>query len=424
VAGLALILAGALALNGTSHYPDLGALLPVAGAAAVIAAGIGRTHAVTRALAFRPLAWVGDLSYSWYLWHWPLIAFADGLWVADPTAKRLAAVVSIVPAWLSYRYIENPVRFRLRRTRRAVLAVAAVCVVVPLAAAGALVAAQRVVDRQPAMQNWQLATRPHGPFARHCANTPLTVPTNPTCTWPAHDAKGLVVAIGDSNVAHFTEPLANAGERLGLSIAVASLRGCAAAGTFTDIEGTATFGCDRFYAESQRAILRLRPRLVIFAEREDLYLRPTIRLTVHGTAGPADAGAKERLLALGIVRFLAPIQRAGIPVLIVHPIPAIPQPPNRCAVIRVLTDSCGTSISYAAAERNLEPSLRLERRAAAAIPGVAVLDVSKLVCPNGACRSMRGHEFVYYDWGHLTVQGALALTDTFRRVLELHARAD
>jgi hypothetical protein len=250
------------------------------------------------------------------------------------------------------------------------------------------------------------------------------VPTDRRCTWPVQDAKGLVVGIGDSNLAHFTEPLVAAGAKLRLSVAVAVLRGCPAAGMFTKIEGTGTSDCDRFYVKSQRAILRLRPRLVILGEREDLYLRSTSKLTAPGTDTPADTAGKERLLTRGIVRFLAPIQRAGIPVLIVHPIPAIPQPPNRCAVIRVLTDSCGTSISYAAAERNLEPSLRLERRAAAAIPGVAVLDVSKLVCPNGACRSMRGHEFVYYDWGHLTVQGALALTDTFRRVLELHARAD
>ena len=70
-AGLTAIVAGAFAFSVATPFPGWAALVPVLGAMAVIRAG-----AASRALAVRPLQFLGDISYSLYLWHWPLIVLA------------------------------------------------------------------------------------------------------------------------------------------------------------------------------------------------------------------------------------------------------------------------------------------------------------------------------------------------------------
>ncbi|MHA6508234.1 acyltransferase family protein [Tessaracoccus sp. Y1736] len=53
---------------------------------------------------------IGDWSYSLYLWHWPFIVVAKAIWPFSGTAPIIAATVSILPAYLSYRHVEEPMR--------------------------------------------------------------------------------------------------------------------------------------------------------------------------------------------------------------------------------------------------------------------------------------------------------------------------
>jgi WD40 repeat protein len=55
---------------------------------------------------------IGDLSYSWYLWHWPLIVFGAIVWPSSRLVLVFLGVASLIPAWLSATYIENPIRQR------------------------------------------------------------------------------------------------------------------------------------------------------------------------------------------------------------------------------------------------------------------------------------------------------------------------
>jgi peptidoglycan/LPS O-acetylase OafA/YrhL len=98
------------------HFPGWFALWPVLGAALIIAAGPSALP--NRLLSMRPFVWVGRISYPLYLWHWPVLCFARIGWPANGTsaAARLALVAgSVVLAWLTYRFIERPVRYSRRR---------------------------------------------------------------------------------------------------------------------------------------------------------------------------------------------------------------------------------------------------------------------------------------------------------------------
>jgi peptidoglycan/LPS O-acetylase OafA/YrhL len=115
VAGAVLMAASIFGIDQARHFPGRWAIVPVAGAALVIAAGPDGWF--NRALATRVVVGIGLISYPLYLWHWPLLTFPRLLLGEQPPASwRLAAVaVSIVLAWATYQFIERPIRFGRRR---------------------------------------------------------------------------------------------------------------------------------------------------------------------------------------------------------------------------------------------------------------------------------------------------------------------
>ena len=179
-AGLALILLACTRFSPATPYPGTAALLPVLGAVLVIGAGCATpSQGVGRVLAVSPMCAIGRVSYSWYLWHWPLVLVA--LWALAPTLGHsvwlaLAAVLlSLGLAVLTLRFIENPVRYaaRVRRSARASLVLGGAATALAAAVGVALLVSMPVPVG-------------HGPAA-----APLTItaaPTPPGSGMDAYDA--------------------------------------------------------------------------------------------------------------------------------------------------------------------------------------------------------------------------------------------
>ncbi|MEO7774839.1 MAG: acyltransferase family protein [Steroidobacteraceae bacterium] len=112
VLGAAAIVLAFVLLDATKEFPGWWALLVSAGTCAVIWAGPDTV--VNRLLTWRPMVLIGLISYPLYLWHWPLISFSWNIYGWDvPKSVRVAMVVlSFLLAWLTYRFIEGPVRTR------------------------------------------------------------------------------------------------------------------------------------------------------------------------------------------------------------------------------------------------------------------------------------------------------------------------
>jgi peptidoglycan/LPS O-acetylase OafA/YrhL len=115
--GLALIFFAGYFLSAATPFPGVAALLPCAGAALIIAGGRSGPSLASQCLSFTPLVFVGMISYSLYLWHWPMIVF-QGMGgfliqgVSPKTAKLAVLGASFVVATLSWRFIEQPFRGR------------------------------------------------------------------------------------------------------------------------------------------------------------------------------------------------------------------------------------------------------------------------------------------------------------------------
>ncbi|WP_280829416.1 acyltransferase family protein [Mycobacterium sp. OTB74] len=113
-AGLALILLACVWLSSTTLYPGTAALLPTLGAALVIGAGCATPNqGGGRLLGLPPMRAIGRISYSWYLWHWPVLVLAPFVMghQIGLAARVIAALLSAGLAWLTLRYLENPLRF-------------------------------------------------------------------------------------------------------------------------------------------------------------------------------------------------------------------------------------------------------------------------------------------------------------------------
>lgn len=111
---LAMIVGSMLLLTAQSDFPGANALFPCVGAALIIHCGSTVPGTVAaRLLGWAPLRWIGLISYSLYLWHWPLIVFARyALLTSDLplTATAAVAAATFLMAWLSWRYVEQPFR--------------------------------------------------------------------------------------------------------------------------------------------------------------------------------------------------------------------------------------------------------------------------------------------------------------------------
>ncbi|MFD2740014.1 acyltransferase family protein [Sulfitobacter aestuarii] len=120
IVGFCLILAAALMIDKTTRFPGVAALAPVMGAALIIQAGRDGSNMIGTLLSARLPVWIGKLSYSLYLWHWPLIVFFV-YWTFElpgPGAAILLFLASIVMAWVSWRFVEQPFRHPGRTARR------------------------------------------------------------------------------------------------------------------------------------------------------------------------------------------------------------------------------------------------------------------------------------------------------------------
>lgn len=120
VYGLAVIVASAFVLGPDVSFPWPAAVLPVLGTILVIGFGGHGTERAGLLLTNSVSRWLGRHSYSLYLWHFPVIVFAVSLGFDSPLAGAVIVVISVVLAWLSYRFIEVPTRHSgwLRRWER------------------------------------------------------------------------------------------------------------------------------------------------------------------------------------------------------------------------------------------------------------------------------------------------------------------
>jgi len=200
IVGVGILFLSLNLLRFPGEYPTLLALLPVSASAFLILAGMSGSNPVTRMLASRPLVAVGDASYSIYLWHWPAISIAILLGVESTPALGAVALLSFIPAWLSFRWVETPLRERAKVAGAVSVRVPMATMAVPIAASLALLFAPNASTGLEGDTELGYLDFIAGNSVE-CTNITTSVPGT-RCRQSHADAAPELVIVGDSHGEH------------------------------------------------------------------------------------------------------------------------------------------------------------------------------------------------------------------------------
>lgn len=230
--GLALIGGSLFWLNKSSSFPGINALWPCLGATLVIWAGSAQSVA-SRILTNRPMVFIGLISYSLYLWHWPFIAFLNYLHISiGPLIGAVVFLGSILLAWLSWKFIEVPMRrtgasasfLRISIQRFAIPVVA-------LLSISTVTAHMKGFSARfdPSVADFELAVAAKPDALRSGCHVPTAMydtPPNERCRLGAVKPHGDGILIGDSFANHFTGMVDVMAKAEGISLMDYTLDGC------------------------------------------------------------------------------------------------------------------------------------------------------------------------------------------------------
>ena len=463
-AGLVAVAVAVTRFGNSTPYPGIAALLPVGGTAALVAAGCATSPTPRLGpgilLGRRPLRFVGRLSYSWYLWHWPVIVLAPAVTgrALGAGPKLALAAASGLLAALTVRLVEDPVRFapRLRSRPRWSLAagagLTAVAVVVAVGSAvsvpgpsGQAVAAPAVVFAAPApsraprarraapsLSRSVLAAAPVLRAVRRAVAAGVPVPRNldPSlqaaqgdraqpftdgchagftgtalrrCAYGDPRGTRTVLLLGDSHATHWFPALDRAARARHWRLVSVTKSTCPPPkiSFWSPVLGRPYRECDRWREAVLARIRAERPDVVVMGSAR--HYNQDYRFQVYGRAWLA--GWRETVRAA---------RAAGARVVVLGPTP-LPRENVPDCVARHLDDTlaCTRPLRDAVDGRGLEAEQAAVQRA-----GGVYVDVRPWACARGRCAVVVGNLLLYRDDNHLTTSFTAWLAPVMAAVLE------
>jgi peptidoglycan/LPS O-acetylase OafA/YrhL len=396
-AGLVMIAVGAVSYERVTPYPGVAAVLPALGTALMILGGQGGVDtAVSRGLSIPPLRWLGRISYSWYLWHWPLVGVAAVLYPGIGIGGKLAwSAGALVLAWWTHRVIEEPVRNGTVLSRVPghwlLPGTVAASAAVAFLAHGAMVAAERRASVAPQRQ---FALARVDRKNHDCWATTIETAKGP-CAFGDVTSSRTLVLFGDSHAEHWLGALDRYGKERGVKIVAMVKGGCPVA----DMPELMQPRLKRFYHECTRyreamvqRIIAMRPTAAILSSWDHY-------MPVNGEG--SDWQVTPDIWRRGLRRTYERLSNAGVPVLAIRGTPRtwfdVPACLSRRAARLLLAQDCrydrAGSLSKVAADAQTEAARGLN---------VSFLDMNDQICATATCEVVRNGIIVFTDDNHLT----------------------
>jgi len=235
----------AVLLYTSTESSDPALLLPVGGTALMLVSC--RTPGLlSRSLSWGPVCWIGDRSYGWYLWHWPLIVLAANAWPDNRWALLGAAMVGLGVSMVTYRHVEQRFRYpdaaaSRRRQLRSGVRLAVVCVTTGVVSMGIL--------NEGAQRGWgndevrsMAAQLLH--FGMPCLMPDVPANSDERACTVVDGSGSPIYLVGDSNAGQFATGLAEAGRRLGRPVISLWRPGCSYAKVTVEVKESDVQGCD------------------------------------------------------------------------------------------------------------------------------------------------------------------------------------
>ncbi|NYG05951.1 peptidoglycan/LPS O-acetylase OafA/YrhL [Phycicoccus badiiscoriae] len=441
--GLAAVLAAACWLPAGAVTPGPWTLAPTLGAAAVLYAGwAGAPSGPVRLLGTAPMVWVGGLSYSLYLWHWPALVL--GRWAfggLGPVQRTGVVALAVVLAWLSHRFLESPIhhsRALAARTRPVLalglaLSLVGALAAVPLTQASSpfrttpLAGPRPAIDtlgaatltsppstdpRTYAVDDWgwltpdpQLAgqDRPKADVDRCQVDRLAEEPV--ACEFGVPGGTTTVALVGDSKAMQWLPALERLAPQRGWRIVTYGKSACAFASGNAQSAGRPYPACDEW---NRRVLARLR------AAPPDLLL-------TSGYASTAWDGSRATSAALvaGLSDRWSQLRGSGVPVVVLGDSPVSPNDLDVCAARHPHQLSrCAFGRDAAVAGSGLPAQQR-----AATASGTPLIDLTPWICPVERCPVAIGNVAIHRAGDHLTATYVRTLAPVLGAALDRVARS-
>jgi peptidoglycan/LPS O-acetylase OafA/YrhL len=405
LASIALLTAPNLLVDDKTPWPGVMAVLPVAGTAGLIVAGTLAPNPASRLLSTRPAVWIGDLSYSLYLWHWPVIMFASLVWPRT-TTPLLAAVASVVPAWLSYRYVETPLRAPRQHSRATVFGLGAGTATAATGLAFALSTIGVAVVPQAASYRAEAAALPMGRANGCMIRDRSYVPSDiDRCYTHVARPKGWVMLVGDSHADAISNGVVAAATHLGYSVLTLTGAQC----EFTRHPAPSEYlpNCAAMNNDLLDRATGINP--------------PAAVVMSHGGAARMEA---EKNWPQALNPTLTELRRAHMPVLFVLDVPNFAawdagQPAACRGGVLDFTCTLPREEVEAIQGRARAQELKLIRRHR----GVTMYDPWPRFCNATVCSSVVDGRLAYRDFAHLNAIGGTLLASDLQKAMRTAMRA-
>lgn len=450
--GLAGILYSALTFTTAVAFPGYVAALPVMATLAILASGSsesapdgGRPTSVAGLLGMRPATYIGDVSYSLYLWHWPVVVFYVFLLgrAPGPFHGAMIVAISLVLAVASYYLVEQ--RFRhggkqpvspaplapSRRPRPRGAFVLALGLLVATCTSALI--PWGIVEAKAQELNGLLNLREYpGAMAfdlEHPAPVPGGLPVQPDpgvamkdvpltgkdecgifdpalmhdeqCVYGAADAPKKMIVVGDSHAAQYVDPLLLAGQSSGWNVRAMVRNGCPFTAAPPEDAGTVYRNCSEQNKVTLQKILTLKPDLVVVSGMTPDGYRRALKWGWRDPEAPVG----------GYVELLKPLREAGIHVAVVLDTPYPDFSAPDCVQLKG-ADSSECQMGQRPEDRPVDPL----KSAAAQVAGVEVIDLYPHLCRNELCPAVIGNVLVYRD-NHMTNTFAKTLAPVLAKAL-------
>jgi peptidoglycan/LPS O-acetylase OafA/YrhL len=427
--GAAAVVGAMVAFSDSTAFPGYAALLPTLGTAAIILAGTSPAGgSVGSLLATPPARAVGRLSYSWYLWHWPVLILFEA--VKGPQSwpvKVVLMLASAVPAYLTMRLVENPLRLWPRLSRRPgwSLALGSAAISIPLVAGVALhsdanavlnpsvsvaVKTTPLVGTTEGVHLLRDPPPPGTPFRPGPADArndypqlgycqvPPQGPLSPECLFGVTTSATRAILFGDSHAAQWFPAVEALALERGWAVEVLTKSGCPAATMTVSSSqlGRVYTECDAWRQNSiERILNEPRPAMIFVSQLRG------------GYTGDDD------LLERSWVTTLNALAGQGVPIIYLRdtPYPGKDIPgcvsgamddPNSCAFPR------GGSVT---------PDPVADLVAAHHVQQTYLVDFTDVLCPGEVCEVVRDGILLYRDNSHLTATASALLAPRLEQSL-------
>jgi peptidoglycan/LPS O-acetylase OafA/YrhL len=405
--GLGLIAASLIVLNHESSYPGLNAVPVTIGAALLILGGASTTGSVfSRTLSLTPMRWIGLISYSMYLWHWPVMAFARyTIGALDLLEKAAALLLIFALSFLSYRYVELPCRrtelaFAPLALRQLVLPVMLVC-----AGASALIASDgfglyKFTKSYETFLQQEPTRAGNEPYV--CQRTKVTpgYMRQPECiigaTYSSREGLALrkrepkILLWGDSNAAHYVGFVGEMASHYGFAFRNVSHGLC-----LPLLNEPERFAPSKRAEDCKVSAATVKERLWLYdtvimsgAWRRPISMFPDFLTELERTIEELVTDGK-RVILLGRVPYIESLDELC----------------SRKALKLDFLDCRGKSTVDLADVEQYNGKLR----SVAARAGAIYYDLTDLLCEDNTCSAYLDDQLIYRDPGHIGIQGSIAL---------------